>query len=40
MTGLNEGLTVKSTQLLTILLTIVIVSIMFWFLNKTKTGTL
>ena len=39
MTGLNEGLTVKSTQLLTILLTIIIVSIMFWFLNKTKTGT-
>ena len=39
MTGLNEGLTVKSTQLLTIVVTIIIVSIMFWFLNKTKTGT-
>ena len=39
MTGLNEGLTIKSTQLITIIVTIVVVSIMFWFLNKTKTGT-
>ncbi len=39
ITGLNEGLTIKSTQILTILVTIIIVSIMFWFLNKTKTGT-
>ena len=38
MTGLNEGLTVKSTQVLTILVTIILVSILFWFLNKTKTG--
>ena len=39
MTGLNEGLTIKSTQAITIVVTIIIVSIMFWFLNKTKTGT-
>ena len=39
MTGLNEGLTVKSTQIITIFVTLVVVSIMFWFLNKTKTGT-
>ena len=39
MTGLNEGLTIKSTQVLTIVITIIVVSIMFWFLNKTKTGT-
>jgi len=39
MTGLNEGLTIKSTQVLTIFITVVVVSIMFWFLNKTKTGT-
>ena len=39
MTGLNEGLTIKSTQAITILVTIIVVSIMFWFLNKTKTGT-
>ena len=39
ITGLNEGLTIKSTQIITIFVTIVVVSIMFWFLNKTKTGT-
>ena len=38
MTGLNEGLAIKSTQVLTISITIVVVSILFWFLNKTKTG--
>ena len=38
MTGLNEGLTIKTTQISTILITIVVVSLMFWFLNKTKTG--
>jgi len=38
MTGLNEGLTIKSTQVLTIIITLIIVSILFWFLNKTKTG--
>ena len=39
ITGLNEGLTIKSTQAITIIVTIIAVSIMFWFLNKTKTGT-
>ena len=38
MTGLNEGLTIKSTQVLTLFVTIIVVSILFWFLNKTKTG--
>ncbi len=38
MTGLNEGLTIKSTQVLTIIVTVIVVSILFWFLNKTKTG--
>ena len=38
MTGLNEGLTIKSTQVLTIVVTVIVVSILFWFLNKTKTG--
>jgi len=38
MTGLNEGLTIKSTQVITLLITIIVVSILFWFLNKTKTG--
>ncbi len=39
MTGLNEGLTIKSTQAITIVITMIVVSLMFWFLNKTKTGT-
>jgi len=39
ITGLNEGLTIKSTQLITIIVTLIVVSVMFWFLNKTKTGT-
>ncbi len=39
ITGLNEGLTIKSTQAITIVITMIAVSIMFWFLNKTKTGT-
>tara|TARA_Y100001970_G_scaffold286262_1_gene407982 strand:- start:768 stop:1778 length:1011 start_codon:yes stop_codon:yes gene_type:complete len=39
MFAFNEGLTIKSTQVLTIVVTIIVVSIMFWFLNKTKTGT-
>ena len=38
MMGLNEGLTVKSTQVITLVITIIVVSILFWFLNKTKTG--
>ena len=38
MTGLNEGLSIKSTQVLTIIITVIVVSILFWFLNKTKTG--
>jgi len=38
MTGLNEGLSIKSTQVLTLIVTIIVVSILFWFLNKTKTG--
>ena len=38
MTGLNEGLTLKSTQVITLFVTIIVVSILFWFLNKTKTG--
>jgi len=38
MTGLSEGLAIKSTQVLTLVITIIVVSILFWFLNKTKTG--
>tara|TARA_B110000116_G_scaffold222974_1_gene201989 strand:- start:392 stop:1405 length:1014 start_codon:yes stop_codon:yes gene_type:complete len=38
MTGLNEGLAIKSTQVITIFVTIVLLSLVFWFLQKTKTG--
>ena len=38
ITGLNEGLAIKSTQVITIFVTIVLVSLLFWFLNRTKTG--
>ena len=38
MTGLNEGLTIKSTQAITIVVTVIVVSLLFWFLNKTRTG--
>ena len=38
MTGLNEGLAIKSTQVITIVVTLILVSTLFWFLNKTKTG--
>ena len=38
MTGLNEGLALKSSQIITILITIALLSFTFWFLQKTKTG--
>jgi branched-chain amino acid transport system permease protein len=38
LTGLNEGLAIKSTQVITLVTTIITCSILFYFLNKTKTG--
>ena len=38
ITGLNEGLTLKTTQGITIILSVLLVVLLFWFLNKTKTG--
>ncbi|MCB2137200.1 MAG: branched-chain amino acid ABC transporter permease [Rhodobacteraceae bacterium] len=37
-TGLAEGLAFKSTQALTIVTAVIVVSALFWFLNKTRTG--
>ncbi len=37
-TGLNEGLAIKSSQLLTVVIAIILVSALFWFLNRTRTG--
>ena len=38
MTGLNEGLALKSSQVITILITVLLLTFTFWFLQKTKTG--
>ena len=38
MTGLNEGLAIKTTQGITVVVTILLVAILFRFLNKTRTG--
>ncbi len=36
--GLNEGLAIKTTQGITVITAIVVVAVLFWFLNKTRTG--
>ncbi|MGR3513988.1 MAG: branched-chain amino acid ABC transporter permease [Paracoccaceae bacterium] len=38
MTGLREGLAIKSTAVLTVVVAILVVIALFWFLNKTRTG--
>ncbi len=38
MTGLNEGVTIKLSQGLTFVTMIIVVSALFWFLNKTRSG--
>ena len=38
MTGLSEGLALKSTQVITVVTAIVVVSALFYFLNRTRTG--
>ena len=38
MTGLNEGLALKQTQLLTVVLAVVAVFMLIWFLQRTRTG--
>lgn len=38
MTGLAEGLGIKTTQGLTVITAILVVIVLFWFLNKTRTG--
>ena len=37
-TGLSEGLAIKTSQGVTIILAFVVVAALFWFLNRTKTG--
>ena len=38
MTGLDEGLAIKTTQAITLVVAIVVVALLFWFLNRTRTG--
>lgn len=38
MTGLDEGLAIKTTQGLTVVIAIILVIALFWFLQKTRTG--
>jgi branched-chain amino acid transport system permease protein len=38
LTGLDEGLAIKSTQVITIIVAIITMIILFWFLQKSKTG--
>ncbi|MDU8912116.1 branched-chain amino acid ABC transporter permease [Aestuariicoccus sp. MJ-SS9] len=38
MTGLREGLALKTSQGITIVTAVIVVAVLFWFLNKTRTG--
>jgi branched-chain amino acid transport system permease protein len=38
MTGLNEGLAIRTTTLITLVTAAIAVALLFWFLNKTRTG--
>jgi branched-chain amino acid transport system permease protein len=38
MTGLEEGLAIRTTTVITLVTAAVAVALLFWFLNKTRTG--
>ena len=38
MTGLSEGLAIRTTQGITVVTAVVVVAALFWFLNRTRTG--
>jgi branched-chain amino acid transport system permease protein len=38
ITGLDEGLAFRTTQGLTIVIAVIAVTLLFWFLNRTRTG--
>ncbi len=38
MTGLDEGLAFRTTQGITIVTAVIVVALLFWFLNRTRTG--
>ncbi|MBT3369550.1 MAG: branched-chain amino acid ABC transporter permease [Rhodospirillaceae bacterium] len=38
MTGLSEGVSFKTSQGLTVLTAVIVVAVLFWFLNRTRAG--
>jgi branched-chain amino acid transport system permease protein len=38
LTGLDEGLAIRTSQLITVVVMVVVVAFVFWFLQKTRTG--
>ena len=38
MTGLDEGLAIRTTQGITVITAVIVVALLFWFLNRTRTG--
>ena len=38
MTGFEEGLAIRTTQGITVVVAIIAVALLFWFLNRTRTG--
>ena len=38
MTGLAEGLAIKTTQVITVVVAVIVVAALFWFLGRTRTG--
>jgi branched-chain amino acid transport system permease protein len=38
VTGLREGLAIKTTQGITVVVAVICVALLFWFLNRTRTG--
>lgn len=38
LTGLREGLAFKTSQAITIVVAVIMVALLFWFLNRTRTG--
>ncbi len=38
MTGLREGLAIKASAGITVITAIIVVAVLFWFLNRTRTG--
>jgi branched-chain amino acid transport system permease protein len=38
LTGLDEGMSIKTTQVITVVTAVIVVALLFWFLNKTRAG--